>query len=127
MQVLFGRARDKIKPVFIKADVHKDIKIESVVPDDINAFPWAGYYGLTMVEKVVKVLDESSSTIIFTNTRAMCERWYQRLLEVEPELSGQIAMHHGSIDRDIRDWVEEALHEGRTQGSSNQLRAWIWG
>ncbi|HTJ50412.1 MAG TPA: helicase-related protein, partial [Cyclobacteriaceae bacterium] len=30
-----------------------------------------------------------------------------------PELSGLIAMHHGSISKNLRDWVEDQLHEGK--------------
>ncbi|MEL6922946.1 MAG: helicase-related protein, partial [Bacteroidota bacterium] len=52
----------------------------------------------------------SQTTLIFTNTRAQCEIWYQRLLDVAPDLAGQMAMHHGSISRELRNWVEEALH-----------------
>ncbi len=41
----------------------------------------------------------------------MSERWYQELLNYDPELSGQIALHHGSIEQELRNWVEAALHE----------------
>ena len=59
------------------------------------------------------IINKSQSTIIFTNTRSQCEIWYQRLLEVDPTLAGAIAMHHGSISKNLREWVEEALHQGR--------------
>ncbi len=42
----------------------------------------------------------------------MSERWYQHLLEIAPELAGVLALHHGSIEQELRVWVEEALHEG---------------
>jgi ATP-dependent Lhr-like helicase len=35
------------------------------------------------------------------------------LLEADPELSGVIALHHGSIEQALRLWVEDALHEGK--------------
>ena len=50
---------------------------------------------------------------MFTNTRAQCEIWFHRLLEEAPDLAGHIAMHHGSIDKKIRLWVEAALREER--------------
>jgi ATP-dependent Lhr-like helicase len=43
----------------------------------------------------------------------MSERWYQEILNVAPDLAGAIALHHGSVDRELRLWVEEALHSGK--------------
>jgi ATP-dependent Lhr-like helicase len=40
----------------------------------------------------------------------MSERWYQTLLTLAPDLAGAIALHHGSIEQELRIWVEEALH-----------------
>ena len=40
----------------------------------------------------------------------MAERWYQTLLDVAPQLAGAIALHHGSIEQELRLWVEDALH-----------------
>ena len=40
----------------------------------------------------------------------MSERWYQKILELAPDLAGAIALHHGSIEHELRNWVEEALH-----------------
>ena len=97
----------------IKAGIKKEITLRSVIPAEIEKFPWAGHMGLRLASHVVDIIRQSRSTLIFTNTRAMCEIWYQHLLELDPDLSGQMAMHHGSIGRDLRDWVEDALYEGR--------------
>ena len=35
------------------------------------------------------------------------------LLEARPDWAGEIALHHGSIDKATRDWVEQGLKEGR--------------
>ena len=32
------------------------------------------------------------------------------MLELYPEFAGEIALHHGSIDKNMRSWVEKALH-----------------
>lgn len=111
IQVLLPEKED-IRNQFIKSNIQKLIKVESVLPDEIETFPWAGHLGLKLLDKVLPIIESSKSTLIFTNTRAQCERWYQMMLEVEPDLAGAIAMHHGSLSRDIRDWVENALHEG---------------
>lgn len=97
----------------VKADIKKEVVIETLLPDEVEKFSWAGHYGIAMAEKVAPLIQKYKSTLIFTNTRAQCELWYQRLLDIDPELAGQMAMHHGSISREIRDWVEEALYEGK--------------
>lgn len=97
----------------IKADIEKEVEVNCLVPDEIERFPWAGHLGLTMMEKVIPVIQSSKSTLIFTNTRAQCEIWYQKILEAEPDLAGIMAMHHGSVSKDLREWVEEALYDGR--------------
>lgn len=116
LAVLMGSSLQSDKVKVIRADVPKNIEVISVLPDEIERFPWSGHLGLKMIEKVLPIIDASQSTLIFTNTRAQCEIWYQNLLEVQPDLAGAIAMHHGSISRELRDWVENALH-------ANQLKA----
>jgi len=90
----------------------KRTEVQTILPDEIETFPWAGHLGLKLLHKVLPILENSQSTLIFTNTRSHCERWYQAMLEAQPDLAGVIAMHHGSLSREIRDWVENALHEG---------------
>src|SRR4029453_6104381 len=45
--------------------------------------------------------------------RSQAEIWYQALLEAKPAWAGELALHHGSLDREVRDWVELGLKEGR--------------
>ncbi len=113
LQVLLGSTATTEQAVLIKSGLHKEIKVRSVLPETIERFPWAGHYGIHMLHHVLPIINASQSTLIFTNTRAQAEIWYQRLLEVAPELSGLMALHHGSVERELRNWVEEALHEGR--------------
>lgn len=107
--VLLGEDKPN-KHIFIKAKIEKKIEVETIMPDEIERFPWAGHLGIVLLKKVVPVIMKSKTTLIFTNTRAQCEIWYQKLLEAEPQLAGQMAMHHGSISREIRDWVEDSLY-----------------
>ena len=112
LEVLLGETLHNGRYEVIRADIAKEIEVTSVLPDEIERFPWAGHLGTSLLAKVVPIIEQSKSTLIFTNTRAQCEIWYQGLLEVAPDLAGIIAMHHGSIARDLRDWVEDALHAG---------------
>ena len=98
--------------VIIRAEVHKPIDIISIIPDEIEKYPWAGHLGLKLIDKVIPIIQQSRTTLIFINTRGMSETWYQALLSACPDLAGQIALHHGSIDMELRNWVEEALHSG---------------
>lgn len=112
MDVLLGAAR-RGKCKLIKAAIKKEIIVESVIPGSMDNFPWAGHLGLHLIESVIDIIEKSRTTLVFTNTRGQCELWYQKLLEKAPHFAGQIAMHHGSISRELRDWVEEAIHEER--------------
>lgn len=112
LEVLLGDWYEPGKFEIIRAKIKKEIEVESILPDEIERFPWAGHLGIKLVEKLVPIIRNSGSTLIFTNTRAMSEIWYQKILEVAPDLAGILAMHHGSISRELRTWVEDALHEG---------------
>ena len=104
-----GGGRDFI----VRAQMDKPIDVESILPDEIENYPWAGHLGLRLIHKVIPILEQSRTTLIFINTRGMSETWYQSLLTACPDLAGVIALHHGSIDMALRNWVEEALHEGK--------------
>lgn len=97
----------------IQANIKKNIQVQSIYPDEIEKYPWAGHLGLKMVDKVLPIINQHKTTLIFINTRGMSERWYQALLDGAPELSGAIALHHGSIEQELRLWVEDSLHAGK--------------
>jgi ATP-dependent Lhr-like helicase len=99
--------------MIIRADAQKTIRVESIYPDEIEKFPWAGHLGIKLAHKLVPIIEKSGTTLIFINTRGMSETWYQTLLDIAPQLSGSIALHHGSIEQELRLWVEDALHEGK--------------
>ncbi|MEZ4806129.1 MAG: ligase-associated DNA damage response DEXH box helicase [Flavobacteriales bacterium] len=113
MDVLLGVDDAQRPRILVRGEVKKRIAVSTTLPPDILDFPWAGHAGLRSVEQVLPIIRRSASTLIFTNTRSFTERWYQRLLELAPDLSGLMAVHHGSLDREVRDWVEQALHDQR--------------
>lgn len=94
----------------IVANLKKNIEIVSVIPEEIEKFPWAGHLGLNLAHEAIDIIRANKTTLMFINTRGMSERWYQKILELAPDLAGAIALHHGSIEHDLRTWVEEALH-----------------
>ncbi len=114
MDVLIPAAIDLINnPVLVQGKIAKDLLIDTLLPPGIERFPWAGHLGLRMLPQVVAQIESSASSLIFTNTRSQCEIWYQAILEARPDWAGLIALHHGSLDRHVREWVELGLKEGR--------------
>ncbi len=97
----------------VKAELDKKFKIETLFPDVVEKYSWAGHLGMPLITKIVPIIDSNTTTLIFVNVRSQCEIWYQRLLEVAPHLAGHIALHHGSLSDSIRKWVEDSLHNGR--------------
>lgn len=96
--------------VIIRANSDKKIVVESIIPDEIESYPWAGHLGIKLAHKLVPIIEQSRTTLIFINTRGMSERWYQTLLDIAPQFAGAIALHHGSIEQELRFWVEDNLH-----------------
>ncbi len=97
----------------IRADIHKKMDIQTVFPDNLEKFPWAGHLGIKLLDKVVDIINKYKTTLIFTNTRSQAEIWYQQIITHYPEFAGLLAIHHGSLSDEVRNWVEEALHEGK--------------
>ena len=103
----------KTEGVIVKANILKKTEIESIIPDEIEKYPWAGHLGIKLAHKLIPIIQNSRTTLIFINTRGMSETWYQTLLTICPDLAGSIALHHGSIDRALRTWIEDNLHTGK--------------
>ncbi len=97
----------------IRAVIPKQIVVDSLIPPAVGRFPWAGHLGLVMLPQVVAAIEESASTLVFTNTRNQAETWYQAILAERPDWAGLLALHHGSLAADTRGWVEDGLREGR--------------
>lgn len=112
-EVLLGPGTEALQhSVLIKAHLKKRIKVHSIIPQKMETFPWRGHLGLHLLDEVVPIIRKSRTTLLFTNTRSQCEIWFQRILEKYPEFAGSLAMHHGSINKDTRLWVEGAIRDG---------------
>jgi len=109
-EILLGKDN---KGLLVKANIDKHIQVETILPDSLEKFPWAGHLGIRLLDKVVPIIHAHQSTLIFTNTRSQAEIWYQQLILNYPEFAGLLAIHHGSLSDEVRIWVEDALHEGR--------------
>jgi ATP-dependent Lhr-like helicase len=103
---------EDVLKIIVVADLEKKIDIKSILPDHIDMLPWAGHLGHKLAYKLLPIIAKSKTTLIFCNTRGQAELWYQNLLKLDENLAGQIAIHHGSIDYELRNWIEEAIHTG---------------
>lgn len=99
--------------VLVQGRVDKDLVIDTLLPSDPGRFSWAGHLGGQMLAPVVQDIERSGTTLVFTNTRSQAELWYQMLLQARPDWAGIVALHHGSLDPNVRAWVEQGLKEGR--------------
>ncbi|MEL7510366.1 MAG: ligase-associated DNA damage response DEXH box helicase [Cyanobacteria bacterium J06554_1] len=98
------------KPVIIQSNIKRDTHIQSILPDSVDSFPWAGHLGLHLFQELVDSLDPQKSTLIFTNTRSQAERWFQALSFAEPDCA--MALHHGSIAMTERQAIEAGIKSG---------------
>ena len=109
-EVLLGPTSEAYQnSVMIRANIKKKIRVESIIPDKMETFPWRGHLGLHLIQYVVDIINNSKTSLLFTNTRSQCEIWFQKILSKYPEFAGEIAMHHGSINKETRLWVEDAI------------------
>lgn len=109
-EVLLGKHYPKH---IVKANVHKEVQLHTIYPDELEKYPWSGHLGIKLLDKVLPIIDKHKTLLLFTNTRAQTEIWYQKIMDKKPEWAGLMAIHHGSLDQTVRTWVEESLHANK--------------
>ena len=92
--------------------VPKALEVDALIPESMERFPWSGQIGLRLLPDVIAAVEEGETALVFTNTRATAEIWFQALLAARPDWAGILALHHGSMDRGTREWVEDGLRDG---------------
>ncbi len=109
-EILLGKNSEHF-PV-VKADLQKEIVLETIFPDVVEKYSWVGHLGIQLLPKIIPIIEKSETTLVFVNVRSQAEIWYQKLIEAAPQFAGRMALHHGSLSDTIRKWVEENLHNG---------------
>ena len=109
-EVLLGNDFPPERIRMVRANLDKKLLIKSIIPENIENYSWSGHIGLKLLPQVMELVAKSKTTLIFTNTRSQSEIWYHAILDNYPEYAGIMAMHHGSLDNELRNWVEQALH-----------------
>ena len=103
-----------VEPTLVRADLTRPVVLHTFVPGRFEDLPWGGHLGTVMVPELIAWLDPAVPTLVFCNTRAQAERWYQEILAARPEWTEQLGLHHGSVDREVREDVEVGVKHGRT-------------
>jgi len=97
----------------VSARVPRTLEIETLIPDRMERFPWAGHMGMRLLPQVVATVERAATTLVFTNTRSQAERWFEAIAAARPDWRKAIALHHGSVDRDLRTKAEAGLRAGK--------------
>jgi ATP-dependent helicase Lhr and Lhr-like helicase len=113
LAVLCGKFVDEKHRQLIRSDFQKELSIQTWIPEVIERFPWAGHLGLRSIPELIPLLNQGGSTLIFTNTRAQAELWYQTLLTACPDWEPVMGIHHGSLEGSVRQAVEIGLQESK--------------
>ena len=90
----------------------RTLKLETLMPAAGERFPWSGHLGLSQLARVLQKLLAVPTSLLFTNTRAQAELWFQALGAVWPEQAATLALHHGSLDPKLRAAAEAGLRDG---------------
>lgn len=101
------------QPALVQGRIDKSLVIDTLLPQQPGRFSWGGHLGAQMLQPVVQEIESCGTCLVFTNTRSQAEIWYQMLLEARPDWAGLVALHHGSLDTEVRAWVEQGLKSGQ--------------
>ena len=102
----------KKEGIIISGDLKKKFVVETIIPKNMEKFPWAGHLGGRLVEEVACQVEKAGTTLVFTNVRSQTEYWYNALLSIRPKWKDKLGIHHGSLDRKDREEVEDKLRAG---------------
>jgi ATP-dependent Lhr-like helicase len=100
------------RPVtIIESAVPKNLELRVAVPGPVDPNKGREAAWIPLMDRILKEMEGCRSTLVFTNSRRLCERLVLRLNEYA---GGEIARsHHGSMSREKRLEVEQMLKEGK--------------
>jgi len=73
--------------------------------------PWAGHMGHYAIQEIYDHIKEKKTSVVFVNTRAQSEKIFQALWNIN-EANLRIAIHHGSLEKELRRKVEMQMAKG---------------
>lgn len=108
-QALAGFMAGAAPVAIVEADPGPDPDIAMLAT--VEPAPWAGGGGHYAIPDVLQAVRQARTTIIFINTRAQAELFFQALWAANEE-NLPIGLHHGSLAREQRARVEAAMAAG---------------
>lgn len=88
------------------------IMIPETPEGDKIRVPWAGHAGVYAIPQVMEQIKANRMTLVFTNTRFLAEFIFQKLWDINEETL-HIGIHHGSLSKEARRKVENAMATGK--------------
>ena len=82
-------------------------EVEILLPIE-ERVPWGGHAGRWAVDQLYEAIKDNRTTLVFTNTRFLAEYIFQCLWDVNEDHM-PIGVHHGSLSKEARRKVEEAM------------------
>ncbi|MBM3760249.1 MAG: DEAD/DEAH box helicase [Acidobacteria bacterium] len=99
--------------IVAEASTSKVHRLEIAQLADDTHLPAAGFNPYRVAHAVAELVGKAQCSLVFTQTRSAAERLGLALKVLLPELDELIEVHHASLDRDKRLWVEDQLAEGK--------------
>ena len=89
------------------------VHVEPATPEDeALAVTWnVSPRAISSLRRLTSLIKTSSPALVFVNSRSNAETVAQRMLQISPEVS--IGVHHGSLAAETREYMENALKEGK--------------
>ncbi|MFL0355336.1 ligase-associated DNA damage response DEXH box helicase [Erythrobacter sp. GH1-10] len=85
-------------------------EVEILLPIE-ERVPWGGHAGRWAIPQIYEAIKANRTTLVFTNTRFLAEFIFQCLWDVNED-NLPIGIHHGSLSKEARRKVEDAMAAG---------------
>ena len=77
-----------------------------------DTMPWSSHSALHAMTDVYEAIKNAETTLVFVNTRAFAEMTFQALWKLNTDAL-PIALHHGSLEKELRRRVETEMAAGK--------------
>lgn len=101
-----------------RPDKGRIVQVPNPVKPDIEILlgsarmPWSGHMATYAMPDIYERVRQAGMSVVFVNTRAQAELVFQHLWEIN-DGALKIAVHHGSLEKELRRKVEEQMASGK--------------
>ena len=93
---------------------HSKVAPEITILNSGNRIPWSGHSPRYALSEIYSEILKFKSSILFVNTRAQAEILFESLWAINNK-NKKIAIHHGSLEKELRKKVEKEIVEGHVE------------